>query len=64
MMNKIFICFKGLGEWKCFFVGIKYSVKLTSDLKFWIHLWTPKWHMGRGPYISIGLWVIRFYRGY
>ena len=31
---------------------------------FWIHLWTPKWHKGRGPYISIGLGVIRFIRGY
>lgn len=34
----------------------------------WIHLWTPIWHEGRGPYISIGLWLrfgtLRFMRGY
>jgi hypothetical protein len=31
---------------------------------FWLHLWTPIWHEGRGPYISIGLGPIRFTRGY
>ncbi len=32
--------------------------------KFWIEVWTPTWHEGRGPYISIGLGFISFYRGY
>jgi hypothetical protein len=31
---------------------------------FWVNAWTPIWHDGRGPYISIGLWLFAFYRGY
>jgi len=31
---------------------------------WWLHLWTPIWHCGRGPYISCGLGVIRILRGY
>lgn len=31
---------------------------------FWAHWWTPIWHKGRGPYISIGLGVLAIYRGY
>lgn len=31
---------------------------------FWLHLWTPMWHEGRGPYVSIGLGVLAIYRGY
>lgn len=30
----------------------------------WFTLWTPIWHDGRGPYVSIGLGVIAIYRGY
>ena len=32
--------------------------------RFWVHLWTPSWHAGRGPYISIGLGIIAVGRGY
>ncbi len=31
---------------------------------WWWQWWTPNWHKGRGPYISIGLWFFAFYRGY
>ena len=31
---------------------------------FWAQWWTPTWHEGRGPYISIGLGIIAIYRGY
>lgn len=31
---------------------------------FWCHLWTPKWHNKRGPYISLGLGFFAIYRGY
>ena len=31
---------------------------------FWIEAWTPVWHEGRGPYVSIGLGVAAIYRGY
>jgi len=42
----------------------KWGTKLTTPGKFWFHLWTPVWHKGRGPYISIGLGFIGIYRGY
>ena len=31
---------------------------------FWLHLWTPIWHKGRGPYVSMGLGWLKVYRGY
>lgn len=30
----------------------------------WLHMWTPKWHKGRGPYITIGIICFRVIRGY
>jgi hypothetical protein len=32
--------------------------------RFWFHFWTPKWHEGRGPYLSVGLGIVAIYRGY
>ena len=32
--------------------------------RFWLHLWTPVWHKGRGPYISLGLGYVAVMRGY
>jgi hypothetical protein len=32
--------------------------------KWWLHYWTPAWHKGRGPYVSIGLGFFAIYRGY
>lgn len=31
---------------------------------FWCHLWTPVWHEGRGPYVTLGLGCVQVYRGY
>ena len=31
---------------------------------FWVELWTPIWNEGRGPYVSLGLGIIRILRGY
>jgi len=31
---------------------------------FWFEFWTPMWHDGRGPYLSLGLGPIAVYRGY
>lgn len=31
---------------------------------FWAHWWTPVWHEGRGPYVSIGAGLFAVYRGY
>lgn len=38
--------------------------KPEGGRQFWAHWWTPIWHKGRGPYISIGLGVVAIYRGY
>lgn len=35
-----------------------------SGWRFWLHAWTPIWHDGRGPYLSVGLGRIGIYRGY
>ena len=43
------------------------KVNYSIDFKwrgFWFHVWTPVWHKGRGPYITIGLWFVRIVRGY
>jgi len=39
-----------------------YGRRLRDGL--WWHWWTPSWHHGRGPYISIGLGLFAIYRGY
>ena len=39
--------------------GVRFMPK-----KWWAIWWTPRWHRGRGAYISIGLWFIAIYRGY
>jgi len=42
----------------------EYRPAYNKPVAFWICLWTPVWHKGRGPYISIGLGIFGFYRGY
>ena len=41
--------------------SIRFSRKSEG---FWCDFWTPTWHDGRGPYLSIGLWFVFIYRGY
>lgn len=43
---------------------VHYGVRRLREFKFWFHWWTPVWHEGRGPYISIGLGLFGVYRGY
>ena len=31
---------------------------------WWAHCWTPVWHEGRGPYLTVGLGAIAVMRGY
>jgi hypothetical protein len=31
---------------------------------WWLSYWTPTWHEGRGPYVTIGLGVVEIMRGY
>jgi hypothetical protein len=48
----------------------KTHAKVSWEITFhffgraWIFAWTPTWHEGRGPYISIGFYFIRICRGY
>ncbi len=41
---------------------LRYNKRLSCS--FWTIWWTPVWHEGRGPYISIGLGLFAIYRGY
>ena len=36
----------------------------TPLRRFWCDIWTPTWHEGRGPYVSIGLGLFAVGRGY
>ena len=65
------ISLAGILLWRYLFRGVKYSTKLFLCAKqrkglsmWWCHIWTPVWHKGRGPYITIGLGRVAFYRGY
>jgi hypothetical protein len=44
--------------------GVNYAIDLISPGRAWFHRWTPMWHEGRGPYVSMGFWRIGIYRGY
>lgn len=43
---------------------VKWWGRRRGRYAWWCHLWTPKWHEGRGPYVSIGLGWFAIYRGY
>lgn len=42
----------------------KVAIKIRWFGCAWWQWWTPRWHEGRGPYVSIGFYFIAFYRGY
>ena len=56
--------------WKTDGINYLFDLKGTPGLRgyFIRHLffsyWTPAWHEGRGPYISIQIGKLRFMRGY
>ncbi|GEM_PF-6262191 len=45
---------------------VNYKIEIIKHhrKRFWFNYWTPIWHDGRGPYITMGLGLIAFYRGY
>lgn len=47
-------------------IAISFKTKpwRQRNVRFWFDAWTPVWHEGRGPYITIGLGLFAFYRGY
>jgi hypothetical protein len=42
----------------------KYGIAIKWFGKKWNGNFLPKWHKGRGKYISLGFYFIAFYRGY
>ena len=44
--------------------SVSVAVRLEPYGAWGVHLWTPMWHEGRGPYVSIRLWRLALYRGY
>ena len=48
--------------------GIDWMVRRDRRDYTWVHLWTPIYHEGRGPYISVGIYLgigtLRFCREY
>jgi hypothetical protein len=58
--------FKGLRHMKLRHARVNYTLQILGQNSrgWWLCLWTPVWHEGRGPYISIGLGIVRFLRGY
>lgn len=41
-----------------------WRVDLRLGDRFWLQMWTPIWHEGRGPYVSLGLGWLAIGRGY
>lgn len=54
----------GVFTWTAF--GVNHWVGFVNHgHKGWgIHIWTPKWHEGRGPYVTACIGTFRFGRGY
>jgi hypothetical protein len=49
--------------------GVNWAIKIVpkdhpANDRPWFHWWTPRWHEERGPYITMGIRRLRFYRGY
>jgi hypothetical protein len=44
--------------------NVNFAVRFASDSGYWFEWWTPTWHFGKGPYITIAFWRFRIYRGY
>ncbi len=52
---------RAMTTWREFF---RHWALRWGRTRFWLHLWTPIWHEGRGPYVSLGLGCVKVYRGY
>jgi hypothetical protein len=44
--------------------GVNFAVRFAPKSDWWFQMWTPTWHFGKGPYITVGFWKFRIYRGY
>lgn len=61
---------RGLRAWRPGRGRVNYAVRRHDQGvphqggRFWLYAWTPFWHEGRGPYLSVGLGWFAVYRGY
>ena len=48
--------------------GVNWTVRIArigpTGCLIRVAFWTPTWHEGRGPYLSMSLFGLVFYRGY
>jgi hypothetical protein len=65
---KIYSVLRGVAAMRKGHGKVNYGIHRTEwhgwGDSFWVDAWTPIWHDGRGPYITIGIGVFAFYRGY
>ena len=47
-----------------FFKPQYWSIEFHKTEASWIHIWTPVWHKGRGPYVTLGFKFFQIIRGY
>ena len=53
----------GVFVWTAF--GVNHFIGFANTgMAFGIHIWTPAWHKGRGPYVTGSIGTFRFGRGY
>ena len=55
---------RGVRAWRRGRRYVNYAIRRLDQPGYWFHAWTPPWHEGRGPYLSIGLGRVAVYRGY
>lgn len=66
-LRRAFVGFMPLSGWAGIVTqyrndGVKWAIQRQRGWHF--DFWTPAWHRGRGPYLSLGLGWIAVYRGY
>ena len=59
------LSWRSLRAWRHLRRGVNYAItRFSLSSGYWLHIWTPVWHEGRGPYVSVGLGRVALYRGY
>lgn len=43
---------------------VNYALSIGWYGRIWLAYWLPTWHDGRGKYLTVGFYFIRFIRGY
>lgn len=64
MSVEVSLSWRSLRVWRHLRKGVNYGCWRLKPWGWWLHIWTPIWHEGRGPYVSIGLGPVAVGRGY